>query len=370
SSTQYFNAFALMNAKGIYEGQREENPKDRVFILTRSGFAGMQRYGTTTWSGDIGTTWEDMKTQISAGINFSMSGLPYWTMDIGGFCVQKKFEHATEGSEDMKEWRELNTRWYQFGAFAPLFRVHGQYPYREIYNIAPENHPAYKSMLYYNKLRYRLMPYIYSLTGAVYHDDYTIMRGLAMDFSDDRRVLNIGDQFMFGQSLLVCPVYEYEATKRDVYFPNNGGWYNLYTGEFLAGGQKLSVEAPYERMPLFVREGSIIPVGPEIQYTDEKKGAPIDIYVYTGKDASFKLYEDEGTTYAYEGGAFTTIEFSYSESDNSLVIGARNGEYPEMVKNREFRIIKVSREQPVAMLGKANNVQIVNYTGEEITIEL
>nr|WP_321485391.1 TIM-barrel domain-containing protein [uncultured Draconibacterium sp.] len=370
SSTQYFNAFALMNAKGIYEGQRKENPKDRVFILTRSGFAGMQRYGTTTWSGDIGTTWEDMKTQISAGINFSMSGLPYWTMDIGGFCVQKKFERATEGSEAMKEWRELNTRWYQFGAFAPLFRVHGQYPYREIYNIAPENHPAYRSMLYYNKLRYRLMPYIYSLTGAVYHDDYTIMRGLAMDFSDDRRVLNIGDQFMFGQSLLVCPVYEYKATKRDVYFPNNGGWYNLYTGEFLAGGQKLSVEAPYERMPLFVREGSIIPIGPEIQYTDEKKGAPIDIYVYTGKDASFKLYEDEGTTYAYEGGEFSTIEFTYSEDTNQLVIAARNGEYPEMIKNREFRIIKVSREQPVAMLGNANNVKTVNYTGDEITVEL
>ena len=370
SSTQYFNAFALMNAKGIYEGQRKENPKDRVFILTRSGFAGMQRYGTTTWSGDIGTTWEDMKTQISAGINFSMSGLPYWTMDIGGFCVQKKFERATEGSEAMKEWRELNTRWYQFGAFAPLFRVHGQYPYREIYNIAPENHPAYKSMLYYNKLRYRLMPYIYSLTGAVYHDDYTIMRGLAMDFSDDRRVLNIGDQFMFGQSLLVCPVYEYKATKRDVYFPNNGGWYNLYTGEFLAGGQNLSVEAPYERMPLFVREGSIIPVGPEIQYTNEKKGAPIDIYVYTGKDASFKLYEDEGTTYAYEGGEFSTIEFTYSEDTNQLVIAARNGEYPEMIKNREFRIIKVSREQPVAMLGKTSNVKTINYTGEKITVEL
>ncbi|WP_297091837.1 TIM-barrel domain-containing protein [uncultured Draconibacterium sp.] len=370
SSTQYFNAFALMNAKGIYEGQREKNPKDRVFILTRSGFAGMQRYGTTTWSGDIGTTWEDMKAQISAGINFSMSGLPYWTMDIGGFCVQKKFERATEGSEEMAEWRELNTRWYQFGAFAPLFRVHGQFPYREIYNIAPENHPAYQSMLYYNKLRYRLMPYIYSLTGAVYHDDYTLMRGLAMDFASDPAVLNIGDQFMFGPSLLVCPVYKYKATKRAVYFPKNTGWYNLYSGAFVEGGQQLDVKAPYERMPLFVREGSIIPVGPEIQYTDQKKDAPIDIYVYSGKDASFKMYEDEGTTYAYESGEFCTINFSYSEKDNTLKIGKREGSYPEMIKSRVFRIIKVSPENPVAMLKQANQQKTVNYTGEEIMVSL
>ncbi|WP_347840336.1 TIM-barrel domain-containing protein [uncultured Draconibacterium sp.] len=368
SSTQYFNAFALMNAKGIYEGQREKNPKDRVFILTRSGFAGMQRYGTTTWSGDIGTTWEDMKAQISAGINFSMSGLPYWTMDIGGFCVQKKFERATEGSEEMAEWRELNTRWYQFGAFAPLFRVHGQFPYREIYNIAPENHPAYQSMLYYNKLRYRLMPYIYSLTGAVYHDDYTLMRGLAMDFASDPAVLNIGDQFMFGPSLLVCPVYKYKATKRAVYFPKNTGWYNLYSGAFVEGGQQLDVKAPYERMPLFVREGSIIPVGPEIQYTDQKKDAPIDIYVYSGKDASFKMYEDEGTTYAYESGEFCTINFSYSEKDNTLKIGKREGSYPEMTESRVFRIIKVSPENPVALLKQTKQVKTVNYNGEEIMV--
>jgi len=369
-STQYFNAFALMNAKGIYEGQRAENPKDRVFILTRSGFAGMQHYGTTTWSGDIGTTWGDMKTQISAGINFSMSGLPYWTMDIGGFCVQKKFETAKEGSEEMEEWRELNTRWYQFGAFAPLFRVHGQYPYREIYNLAPENHPAYKSMLYYDKLRYRLMPYIYSLTGAVYHNDYTIMRGLAMDFTNDRRVFNIGDEFMLGPSLLVSPVYEYKARKREVYFPNNYGWYNVYTGEYLAGGQKISVEAPYERIPLFVREGSIIPVGPEIQYASEKPDAPIDIYVYAGKDAEFNLYEDEGTSYAYEKGEFTNIKFSYSEKDNQLTVAKREGEFPGMVKNRIFRIIKISPNNPIALLDSSKKAIQIKYIGEKAIVDL
>lgn len=369
-STQYFNAFALENARGIYEGQREKNPVDRVFILTRSGFAGMQRYGTTTWSGDIGTTWEDMKAQIPAGINFSMSGLPYWTMDIGGFCVQKKFERATEGSEAMNEWRELNTRWYQFGTFAPLFRVHGQYPFREIYNIAPENHPTYKSMLYYNKLRYRLMPYIYSITGAVYHNDYTIMRGLAMDFPQDKKVWNIDDQFMFGPSLLVCPVYEYKARQRDVYFPGNDGWYDLYSGKHVDGGQKATVDAPYERMPLFVREGSILPAGPEIEYTNQKPDAPIDIYVYTGKDGSFELYEDESTNYNYENGKFSIIRFDYSENEKTLTILPRKGEFDGMINERVFRIHKVSKEDAVPFLSEKGLVQTVNYNGDTAKISL
>jgi len=369
-STQYFNAFALMNAKGIYEGQRAKNPVDRVFILTRSGFAGMQRYGTTTWSGDIGTCWEDLEAQIPAGINFSMSGLPYWTMDIGGFSVQKKFENAKEGSEEMAEWRELNTRWYQFGAFVPLFRVHGQYPYREIYNLAPESHPAYQSMLYYNKLRYHLMPYIYSLTGAVYHHDYTMMRGLAMDFASDKRVLNIDDQFMFGPSLMVCPVYHFKDRQRDVYFPNSGGWYNLYTGKYMAGGQKQSVDAPYERMPLFVREGSIIPVGPEIEYAAEKPDAPLDLYVYAGKDASFELYEDENTNYNYENGAFSTIQFHYNEADKKLTIQAREGEFPGMVANRKFRVIVVSRDNAVPFLDSDVSGKEVDYNGEKVEVSL
>jgi alpha-D-xyloside xylohydrolase len=228
-STKYFNAYALMNAKGIYEGQRAYNPDERVFILTRSGFAGMQRYGTVTWSGDVGTVWEDLKAQITAGVNFSMSGLPYWTMDIGGFCVEKRYEVA-------QEWREWNTRWFQFGAFVPLFRVHGQYPFREIFNIAPEGHPAYSSMLFYNQLRYRLMPYIYSMTGAVYHQDYTMMRALAMDYTYDKKVYDIDDQYMFGSSLMICPVHEYQAREREVYFPAGNGWYDFFTGEHYTGG--------------------------------------------------------------------------------------------------------------------------------------
>ena len=212
-STKYFNAYALANAEAIYDGQRSVNPDDRVFLLTRSGFAGQQRYSTATWSGDIGTRWEDMKAQISAGLNFAMSGIPYWTMDIGGFSVENRYMAAKEGSEDLREWRELNNRWYQFGAFCPLFRSHGQYPCREIYNIAPEGSPTYQSMKYYTELRYQLMPYIYSLASKTHFEDYTIMRALVMDYSDDEKTYDIDDQFMFGPAFMACPVYEYKARR-------------------------------------------------------------------------------------------------------------------------------------------------------------
>ena len=296
SSTEFFNAYALMNAEAIYNGQRDENNNKRVFLLTRSGFAGLQRYSTATWSGDIATRWEDMKAQIPAGINFSMSGIPYWTMDNGGFCVEKRYENAPEGSADRDEWRELNARWHQFGVFVPLFRTHGQFPYRELWNIAPETHPAYKTMLYYTQLRYRLMPYIYSLAGKSYFDDYTIMRGLIMDFGTDKNVVNMGDQYMFGNALMICPVYEYKARTREVYFPANTGWYNLQNGKFVAGGQKLTVAAPYDQMPVYVAAGSIIPMGKVIQNTTQAQN-DLTIYVYAGKNGSFTLYEDENVNY-------------------------------------------------------------------------
>ena len=337
SSTLYFNAYGLMNAKGIYEGQRSTNHHDRVFLLTRSGFAGSQKYAAVIWSGDIGTRWEDMKAQISAGLNFAMAGNPYWTMDNGGFCVEHRYEIANEGSEDLNEWRELNVRWNQFGAFVPLFRSHGQYPYREIWHIAPDNHPAYQSMVYYTQLRYRLMPYIYSLAGMVHFDDYTIMRPLAMDFGCDNNVFDIGDQYMFGSNLMVAPVYTYQARMREVYFPAGAGWYDLYTGRRYEGGQKLLIDAPYERMPVFVAAGSIVPVGNIIQHTKEEQKDLI-IYVYSGKNGSFTLYEDEGVNYNYENGAYAVIPFTYNDSDETLTIGARTGEFSGMAKERTFII--------------------------------
>ena len=368
SSTEYFNAYALMNAKGIYEGARAAYPDQRVFLLTRSGFAGLQRYAAATWSGDIATRWEDMRAQIPAGINYSMTGNPYWTMDIGGFCVENRYVNAKEGSADLDEWRELNTRWTQFGAFAPLYRAHGQFPFREVFNIAPESHPAYKSIIYYDKLRYRLMPYIYSLTGMTWLNDYTIMRGLAMDFTSDPGVFNIGDQYMFGPALMVCPVYTYKAREREVYFPVGAGWFDFYSGKFSKGGEHVTVPAPYDKMPLFVRAGSIIPIGPEIEYTSQKSADPIALYVYIGADANFTLYEDEGTNYNYEKGACATIPVSYKESAGELTIGERLGEFPGMLKERTFNIVWVSKDKPEGYNPDKKPATTIKYSGQKMMV--
>lgn len=375
-SAQYFNAYALMNAEAIYDGQRSVDNDKRVFLLTRSGFAGLQRYSTATWSGDIATRWEDMKAQISAGLNFAVSGIPYWTMDIGGFCVEKRYEDGQRefnetGREnaDYREWRELNTRWYQFGAFCPLYRAHGQYPYREVWNIAPEGHPCYNSIVYYTKLRYRLMPYIYSLAGMTYFNDYTIMRPLVMDFTADVNVNNIGDQFMFGPAIMVAPVYEYGARSREMYFPAGNGWYDFYSGKYIDGRQRLTVDAPYERIPLYIREGAIIPYGPDMQYNNEKPASEITLYVYGGKDGSFTLYEDEGVNYNYEEGAYATISFIYNDAEGVLTIGDRTGEFPGMLKERSFNIVKVdkNRSQPFDLDVKGI---VVKYDGKQRTVKL
>jgi alpha-D-xyloside xylohydrolase len=367
-AAEYLNAYPLQNAKGIYEGQRTADPGKRVFLLTRSGYAGSQRYAAAIWSGDIGSTWHDMKTQITAGINFSMSGLPYWTMDIGGFVVPQKFEKPD--AENLEEWRELNTRWYQFGAFVPLFRSHGQFPYREIFNTAPDDHPAYKSFLYYDKLRYRLLPYIYSLAGAAYHDDYTIMRGLVMDFATDTSVLNIGDQYMFGPSLLINPVYKYKQRNRELYLPKCAGWYDLYSGKFYTGAQKINADAPYEKMPVFVKAGSVIPFGPELQYTSEKPADTITLNVYTGADASFNLYEDEGTNYNYEKGAFSIIPIKYNEATKTITIGDRKRSFNGMMEKRVFNINVVSPDKRRQLDFNANCDKVVVYQGKKLLIKL
>ncbi|MBO5815197.1 MAG: DUF5110 domain-containing protein [Bacteroidales bacterium] len=370
SSTEFFNAYSLVNADAIYNGQRGVDPDKRVFLLTRSGFAGLQRYSTATWSGDIATRWEDMKAQISAGLNFAISGIPYWTMDIGGFCVENRYVESQNlynetGKEnaDQKEWRELNTRWFQFGAFCPLFRAHGQYPFREPWEIAPEGHPAYESIVYYTKLRYSLMPYIYSLAGMTWFEDYTIMRPLVMDFLSDVNVRNIGDAYMFGPAFLVAPVYEYGARTREVYFPESKGWYDFYTNELVAAGTTRTVEAPYGRMPLYVRAGSIVPFGPETQWSDEKPADIIDLYVYQGADGEFVLYEDENVNYNYEKGLYSMIEFSYNDRMKLLSIEERKGEFPGMLEERIFNIIPVSEKG----IGKK---QTVKYNGLSMKIVL
>ena len=370
SSTEFFNAYALVNAEGIYNGQRGVDPDKRVFLLTRSGFAGLQRYSTATWSGDIATRWEDMKAQISAGLNFAISGIPYWTMDIGGFCVENRYVAAQnlwdatgKENDDYKEWRELNARWFQFGAFCPLFRAHGQFPFREPWEIAPEGHPAYESIVYYTNLRYRLMSYIYSLAGMTWFEDYTIMRPLVMDFMDDANVRNIGDTYMFGPSFLVAPVYEYGARSREVYFPACEGWYDFYTNEFIAGGVTKKVPAPYGRMPLYVRAGSIVPFGQPIQWSDEKPAEVLDICVFKGADGTFTLYEDENVNYNYEKGLCAMIDFRYDDAAGELTIGARRGEFPGMLEQRQFNVVVISDRS-------VSDRFPVIYNGEELTIKI
>lgn len=377
TSDEYFNAYSIVNADAIYNGQRGVNPNQRVFLLTRSGFAGEQRYSTATWSGDIGTRWEDMRAQMTAGLNFSMAGVPFWGMDIGGFCVenryvqaQKAFDKTGTENDDLKEWRELQTRWHQFGCFVPLFRTHGQWPKREVWNIAPDNHPAYRSIVYYDRLRYRLMPYLYSMAAKVHFDDYTIMRGLAMDFTSDPMVYGIKDQWMFGPALMACPVGEYKARQRDVYLPKGCGWYDLYTNRRYDGGTTISAEAPYGRIPVFVREGSIIPFGPKMQYSDERQPDTISLFVYTGADASFRLYEDEGTNYNYEKGRFATIDLSYSEATHTLTLSARKGSFNGMLRKRHFKVIFIGPDTPPTKDLNLNGDDgfTVLYNGKQLTV--
>lgn len=367
-TSEYVNAYPLENAKGIYEGQRKVDPNKRVFILTRSAFPGIQRYAAATWSGDISSRWDDLKTQISAGVNFSMSGLPNWTMDIGGFAVEKRYEKPNTG--DLEEWRELNTRWYQFGTFVPLMRVHGQFPYREIYNTAPEDHPAYKSMLYYSKLRYYLLPYIYSMAGMTYHKNYTIMRGMVMDFASDPTVNDINDQYLFGPSLLINPVCDFKAKSRNVYLPKGQNWYDLYTGKSFNGGQTIEAAAVYERIPVFVKAGSILPIGPALQYTTEKKPETIQLYVYAGKDGAFTLYEDEGVNYNYEKGKFATIPFTYSDKDKKLTIGKREGQFDGMLIKRVFKVKYITPAKPGELAPEKSEGKTINYNGTAVTVSL
>lgn len=378
TSTEYFNAYSIVNADAIYNGQRSVNPNQRVFLLTRSGFAGEQRYSTATWSGDIATRWEDMRAQMTAGLNYSMAGLPFWGMDQGGFCVENRYvaaqqEFEKNGTEnaDLKEWRELQARWNQFGCFVPLYRAHGQWPLREVWNIAPADHPAYKTIVAYDKLRYRLMPYLYSMAGMVHLKDYTMMRGLVMDFNGDEKVLDIKDQWMFGSALMACPVGEYQKYSREVYLPKQKGWYDFYTGEYHAGGQTIVADAPYDKIPVFIPEGAILPIGPEMQWSDEKKPELIDLYVYAGKDGSYTLYEDEGTNYNYEKGKYAVIDFKYDDARKQVTIGARKGSFDGMLQKRRFNIILVDqKKQQGVNLAKSPKGKVVKYSGQAITVKL
>jgi alpha-D-xyloside xylohydrolase len=370
SGARMLNAYSLVNSEAIYEGQRAAAPGQRVFILTRSGFAGQQRYAAATWSGDVTSTWTAFKAQIPAGLGFSVSGLPYWTMDIGGFSVPPRFAAESMTADDAEEWREMNTRWFQFGTFCPILRAHGQYPLREMWHFGGDAHPAYQAQLKFDRLRYRMLPYLYSLAGAVTHEAGTIMRPLVMDFRSDKRAWEIGDQYLLGPALLVSPVTAYKARSRAVYLPKAAGWYDFWSGAFVAGGQEIDAPAPYDAMPLHVRAGSIVPFGPERQFTAERPADPVTLFVYAGADGAFTLYEDDGLTYAYEKGAFARIPLRWHDATQTLTIGKVEGKFPGMPSERTFEVVLVSRATPVGFSFSPAVLRSIRYRGEALEVRL
>jgi alpha-D-xyloside xylohydrolase len=358
-----------MTSKTFYEGQRSVNPNQRVYILTRSAFPGLQRYSASTWSGDIQGTWKTLKLQIPAGLNFCLAGIPYWTTDIGGHIMSFKYL-GNNAPEVKEEWRELMIRWFQYGTFCPIFRNHAAYP-NEMYHIAPPEHKAYQAMMKFAKLRYRLMPYIYSLAAKVTFDNYTIMRGLVFDFQDDPKVYDIGDQFMFGPSVLINPVTDYQVTQRTLYLPrNNGGWYDMWSGKYFPGEQTVQANTPYDEIPIFIQAGSIIPFGPEIQYTSEKPADPILLYLYSGADGEFNLYEDEEINFNYTSGVYSIIQISYHDTDKTLTIHKRKGEFPGMRKKRTFNVVFISKDSPAKLDFDTRTFKSISYDGEEKTVNL
>jgi alpha-D-xyloside xylohydrolase len=370
SGARVLNAYPLVHAQGVYEGLRAAAPDKRVLILTRSGFAGMQRYGAASWSGDISSTWTALRKQLAAGLGFAISGMPYWTFDTGGFSVPERFAHAPRGSAALDEWRELATRWFELAAFVPILRVHGQAPKREMWEFGGDGSPAYEAMAKFDRLRYRLLPYIYSLAGAVTREGGTIMGPVAMEFPGAKPLTFLDDQFMFGPALMVSPVTAYKVRERGVFFPQTaGGWYDLWTGAPVSGPAR-RVPAPFEAIPVHVRAGSIVPVGPELQYTDEQPADPITLFVYAGSDGAFTLYEDDGVSNGYEKGAFTTIPLRWQDATRTLTIGKRQGAFPGMLAQRTFHVVIVRPERPIPFSFPLRTETKVIYTGDPASIRL
>ncbi len=350
---EYSNSYGLMHSLTMYEGQRQVTDEKRVVNLTRNGYTGQQRYGTILWSGDIAASWDTYKKQIAAGLNMSVCGLPYWTLDIGAFFVKKGVQWFWDGEyEDGYDdlgYRELFTRWFQFGSFLPVFRSHGTDIRRELWNFGESGTMFYDSMLKFNQLRYKLMPYIYSLAGKVWKDDYTILRLLAFDFAEDKKAREIEDQYMFGDSIMVCPVTKpmyYEAGSkaiedgdktREVYLPAGIGWYDFWTGKYYQGGQTIIADAPIDKIPLYVKEGSIIPTSDAVQHVNENPEAPLHIHIYSGQDGEFELYEDEGNGYKYEDGQYAVRKMIWNESAGEFNISKSEGSFEGMIRDREVK---------------------------------
>jgi alpha-D-xyloside xylohydrolase len=360
SGAVYTNIFPLMHTMGVQEHWRAATDQKRVFLLTRSAFLGQQRVGATVWSGDVYSTYWGLSHQVAAGLNFALSGYPYWTTDIGGYWPPTANTNLTDSS-----YQELYTRWFEYGAFCPIFRTHGHRDHNELWTY-DKVEPI---LLTYDKLRYRLMPYIYALAWRVHKDDYTIQRPLVMDWREDPAVRSIPDEFMFGPAILVNPVLKANATKRSVYLPPAQSWYDFWTGTSVEGGKDIEADAPLDRMPIFVRAGSIVPLGPEIEYADEKPDGPIELRVYTGADGSFELYADEGDNYNYEKGAHAIIPIKWSDADKMLIIGDRTGQYTGMPKEIKFQIVWVAPSHGTGEGVVETPDRTVVYNGQAVSVK-
>ena len=360
------NAFSLMQNKGIYENQREKSDRKRVMTLTRSGFVGQQRYGANTWSGDIESRWEVLRDQIPAALNYASMGIPYWNSDIGGFWGGRWRDN---GGFSNPEWQELYTRWMQFGTFCAMMRSHGTGIPREIFLWGDRGTPTFDAQERMIKLRYRMLPYNYATAWQVTSNAGGFIRPLYMDFAADRRAVDTSDQYMYGKSFLVAPVTEYKARERKVYLPEGADWWNFWTNTRHSGGQSVNTAAAYDEIPLYVRAGSIVPWGPEVQYSGEKPWKDLEIRVYPGADGEFALYEDAGDSYDYEKGERTVINMKWSDADRTLTIADREGQFPGMLKNRKFRVVLMGEGSAVGDSAQPAGVN-VSYSGKARTVKL
>ncbi len=374
------NAFPIEHVGGVYRHQRAETSKKRVVILARSAFAGQQRYGSAVWSGDTQSDWKSLHAQITNGLNMAISGIPYWTMDIGGF-----FSNGyPKGSKD-PAFQELYVRWLELGAFCPIMRSHGTSTPREIYQFGHKGYWAYDAIDKFINLRYRLLPYIYSNAWRVTSRSYTIMRPLVMDFPGDEKVQNINNEYMFGPSILVRPVTQPLYTKRigkdssstdfskvrtvNLYLPKGSDWYNFWTGKKINGGQQISSDAPINQIPLYVRAGSVLPMGPFEQYSTQKPGAPIEVRIYPGADGHFTLYRDENDNYDYQKGSHALVSIKWDNVHKTVTFGKREGHFKGMMKNLTFRIVLVGSHSGTGlMVTPDSQVKTVRYDGAEKVI--
>jgi alpha-D-xyloside xylohydrolase len=360
NGAEFTNVFPLVHTLGVQDHWKVQDQSKRVFLLTRSAFLGQQRVGAVVWSGDVYGTYWGLSHQVPAGLNFALSGYPYWTTDIGGYWPPHD-DPLTDPA-----FQELYVRWFEYGTFCPIFRTHGHRPHNELWSF-DKVEPI---LVTYDRLRYRLMPYIYSLAWKVTTNDYTIQRPLVMDWRTDSKTWDLGDQFMFGPAILVNPVLKANATKRNVYLPAAAAWYDFWTGESFSGGHEIEADAPLNRMPLFVRAGAILPMGPQIEYATQDPAGTIELRIYRGADGKFDLYEDAGDGYEYQQGQHSVIPLRWDDRSSVLTIGLRQGSYPGMVERRKFRLVLVGN-------GHGSDVDVtsspnaeIDYDGKEIQINV